>query len=62
MVFFISGRHARQNTDRLLYGRLLHIDRLETAFQCRVLFNVLAVFRNGGGADKLNFPSGKGRL
>ena len=39
-----------------------HHDRLEPALQGRVLFNVLAVFVDGGGADDLQLAPGQGGL
>ena len=46
----------------LLNGRLSHRYRLETALQCRILFDMLAVFVKGGCTDHLNFSTGEGRL
>ena len=38
-------------------GRLFDRNRLETPFQCRILFNVFSVFRQSGGSDHLQLPS-----
>ena len=43
-------------------GGLLHRDRLETTLKSRIFFDMLAVFRKGGGTDDLNFTTGKSRL
>ena len=51
-----------QNRDRVLDGRLIDEDRLETAFQGGVLFDVLAIFVERGGADAVQFAAGQHRL
>ena len=62
MVVFILGTDAAQDLNGFLNGRFTDSDRLETAFQCRILFDVLAVFFGGCGADHLDLSAGKCRL
>ena len=52
LVFVLQ---AAQNRDGVLDRRLGDEDRLEPAGQRRVLFNVLAVFVQRGGADAMQF-------
>ena len=47
---------------RIVHGGLLHRHRLEPALEGGVLFDMLAVFVEGGGADDLDFPPGEGGL
>ena len=58
IVFFDAVDHLH----RLVDGRFLHLNRLEAALQCGVLFDVFAVFVEGSGADYLDFPAGEGRF
>ena len=53
---------ALDDADALLNARFGNRHRLEAAFQGAVLFDVLPVFREGGGADDLDLPPGEGRL
>ncbi len=56
------SRRPFKNLNGLLLGGLAHHDRLEPALQRGVLFDVLAVFVHGGGADDLQFAPGQGGL
>ena len=58
----IVVRNAPQNGGGLFYARLRHGHRLETPFQRRILFDILAVLGKGRRAYHLNFPAGKRRL
>ena len=62
MEFFIVGPNTLDDFHRLLQGRLGDGHRLEPALQCRILFDVLPVFLEGGGADDLHLSPGQGRL
>ncbi len=53
MVRFIAVAQPLQDFKRLFLAGLPDHDRLETTFECRVLFNVFPVFVRGGGADDL---------
>ena len=53
---------ALEDLQRILQAGLVDGDRLEAALQGGVLFNVLAVFVEGGGADDLDLAPGQGRL
>ena len=50
---------ATQDGDGVLHRRLVHQHGLETAFQGRVLLDVLAVLVQGGGADAVQFATGQ---
>ena len=43
--------------DGILDGRLVHRHRLEPALQSGVLFDILAIFVQGGGADDLDLTA-----
>src|SRR5699024_6775553 len=58
----IALGNALENLAGLLNGRLRHGHRLETTLQGSILFDILAVFVEGGGTDYLNLPPGEGRL
>ena len=49
-----------EDRDRVLYGGLLDHDRLESPFERRVLFDVLPVFVQGGGAHAAQLSPGQG--
>ena len=53
---------APHDLRRLGHGGLRHRHRLEAALQGGVLFNVLPVLREGGGANDLDLPPGQGWL
>ena len=59
VVLFIIPAHAAQHLDAVMDRRFFHLDRLEPAFQGGILFDKLAVFAEGGGADHLHLPAGK---
>ena len=56
---FVALLEATKNRNRILDGRLIHIDRLETPLKCRVFFDVLAVLIERRGADAVQFASGQ---
>ena len=62
VIGLVVGGDTLDDLDGILDGGLLHNDRLEPALQGGVLFNILAVFREGGGADDLNLAPGQGGL
>ena len=62
VVRFVLLLQAAQDRDRVLERGLAHVDRLEAAFEGRVLLHVLAVLAQGGGADAPQFTAGEGRL
>ncbi len=62
VVVLIAGTQALKDLDGLRDARLVHLNRLETTFQRRVLFDVLAVFVGGGGADGLQLTACQHRL
>ena len=62
MVLLVVALDAVHHGKGVGYAGLLHPHRLETAFQCLIFFNVLAVLGKGGGADDLNFSTGEGGL
>jgi len=47
---------SAKNRNRVLHRRLFHQDRLKAAFERGVLFDVLAVFIQGGGTDAVELP------
>ena len=57
MVILVAFTQTLQDLDGFGDGRLMHLNRLETAFQRRILFDVLAVLVGGGGADGLQFAA-----
>ena len=62
MVVLVTFAQALQNLNGFGDGRLVHLDRLETTFQRGILFDVLAVFVGGGGANGLKFATSQHRL
>ena len=62
MVVFVAFAQSLEDFDGFGDGRLVHLNRLESTFQRGVLFDVLAVFVGGGGANGLEFASGEHRL
>ena len=62
VVLFIIPAHAAQHLDAVMDRRFFHLDWLEPAFQGGILFDKLAVFAEGGGADHLHLPAGKARV
>ena len=61
-MLFIERAHPGEDQDRLLDARLVNLNRLESAFQCGVALDVLAVLVQRGRADRLQFTTGKCRL
>ncbi len=59
LVFFLQ---APEDGDGVLHRGLDHHDGLEAALQGGVLFDVLAVFVDGGGPDAVQLAPGQGRL
>ena len=57
MVRFVTVAQALEDGDGFFLARFAHLHGLETAFQRRVLFDVLAVFVNRRRADALNFAA-----
>ena len=62
VVDLVSLAQAAQDRDGLLDRRLVHEDRLEAPLQCGVLLDVLAVFVEGRGADRVQFAPREHRL
>ncbi len=62
VVEFVLLFEPAQDRDRILNRRLFHHHRLEAALQGGVLFHVLAVFVEGGGADQVQFAAREHRL
>ncbi len=62
VVGFVLGTEPVQNLDGIFGVGRIHHDGLETAFQGRVLLDILAVFVDGGGTDALELASGQRRL
>ena len=59
MKYLIPLLQAPQDGNGILHRRLLHHDRLEPPGQGRILFNILAVFIQGGGADAVELAPGQ---
>ena len=62
VVLFVFPPQSLQDLQTLFPVRLFHRNRLEPPLQGCVLLNVFPVFRNGGGADQLQFSPCQGRL
>ncbi|MNS52490.1 hypothetical protein D3C72_852070 [compost metagenome] len=62
VVLFVFFLQPAQDRDRVLNGRLIHQHRLETAGKGRILFHMLAIFIERGGADAVQLTAGKGGL
>ena len=54
--------NATQNRNRFVFARLVHLHRLESTFQSRILFNVLAVFLSRRCTNAMEFATSKFRL
>ena len=59
MVRLVTLFEATQDGDGVLHAWLAHEHLLETAFQCRILLDVLAVFVQRGRADQAQFAAGQ---
>ena len=62
VIVLVIGGDALNDFHRLVNGGFFHHNRLETALQCGVFFDVLAVLGQGGGTNDLNLAAGQGRL
>ena len=62
VVNLVTLLQTTQNADSVVHIRLVDQHTLETAFQCLVLFEVLLILGQGGGADSPQFASCKGGL
>ena len=52
MMHFVTFLQSTQDCDRVFYARFSHHYRLKTPFQCRILFDIFAIFIEGGGPDR----------
>ena len=59
VVGLILRRDAAQDGDGVLHARLADEHLLETTFERRILFDVLTVFVQCGGADQAQFATGQ---
>ncbi len=59
MVDLVPLLQAPQDRDRVFDRRLVDVDRLESPFQSRVLFDVLLVLVQGRGADGAQLAAGE---
>mmetsp|Transcript_5557 Transcript_5557/g.13087 ORF Transcript_5557/g.13087 Transcript_5557/m.13087 type:complete len:226 (-) Transcript_5557:931-1608(-) len=62
VVSFVSRLQTTKNTNGIFRRWLINHDLLESALQCFVLFNVLAVFIDGGGTDAAQTTTGESGL
>ena len=62
MMLFVFGGEFGENRHRVLDARLIHINRLETALESRILGKVLAELLGRGGTDDLEGTTGEHRL
>ena len=62
MVHLIALAQSPQDRDRVLDGRLVDDDRLESAFERGVLLDVLAVLVERRGADAVQLTARQHRL
>ena len=60
MVGFVFGAETVEDGDGFIDGGGVDADGLETAFEGGVFFDIFTVLVHGGGADALEFPTGKG--
>ncbi len=59
VVHLIALLQATQDGDGVLHSGLIHHDRLETALQSGVFFDILAVLVQGGRADAVQLAAGQ---
>ncbi|MNW59438.1 hypothetical protein D3C74_373540 [compost metagenome] len=59
---FITVTQSVKDLHRFLRRRLIHRNRLETALQSCVFFNIFAVFVQSSGTNALQLTTGKSRL
>ena len=57
VINFIAFLQAAENGDGVLHSRFTDHDRLETAFQCRIFFNILAVLVQRGCTDAVQLTA-----
>ena len=62
VMLFVARTQSPQNRHRLLLAGFFHQNALEPPGQRAVLFDGLAIFRNGGGADHLQIAAGQSGL
>ena len=62
MVDFIALFEAAQNRNGVLHGRLVDQDRLKTAFQGGIFFDMFPVFIERRGADEVQLAPRQQRL
>ena len=62
VVLFILRTQPIQNLDRIFGVGRIHNNRLEAAFERSILFDILAIFVDGGCPNALEFTTGKSRL
>ena len=62
VVRFVAVAQALQDFNRVLRGRLVDRDRLEAAFERRILFDVLAILIQRGRTDDLDVAARERRL
>src|SRR5688572_12351876 len=56
---FVAGLEAAEDADRVFHVWLADIDRLEAALEGSVLFDVLSIFVERGGADAAELAAGE---
>ena len=59
VVDLVALLQAAEDGDRVLDGRLVHVNRLEAPFESGVLLDVLLVLGQSGGADGAELPAGE---
>lgn len=59
---FVAFFQAAENGDRIFYRRLVNHDRLETAFEGGVFFDVFLVFVEGRSPDAAQVAAGQHRF
>ena len=59
MIYLVPLLQSTQDRDRVFHGRLIHQHLLETAFQRRVLLDILTVLIQRRGSDTVEFASGQ---
>ena len=57
MINFIAVFQSTQNGNRVFYARLVYHNRLESSFQCGILFNVLTVLIQRCRTDAVQLTS-----
>ncbi len=62
VVGFVARLETAEDGDRVVDAWFVDVDRLKAAFEGRVLFDVLAIFVERGGADATQLAAGQRRL